>query len=365
MHMSSLLRLWLLSTLGFGLALGFGLGACNPPPPKVVPRRTAQAATPDPLQLELGRPGHPGGLVRLRRGERLDTLRGQKLSWDALARRLARARVVFVGERHDHRHHHRIQAALLRRLAAAPGAGRLHVGLEMLFRRHAPAALHRWVTGTTDEATFLKEVDWKRQWGMDFGYYRPVFTAARKHRLPMAGLNVPLRIARTVGRRGLGALTPKVRATLPRLHLTAPRHRQVFRAMLGLPPRASRPHGRRPHGHRPHSRRPHGHPHPGFMDRLFSAQVLRDEVMAAEIVKTLEAAGPRARMVVIVGNGHLFYHTGVNHRLRRLRPRWPQATVICVSAGPKGRQVSRGLGDILVGTALRAPRPTTPPRPAR
>lgn len=92
------------------------------------------------------------------------------------------------------------------------------------------------------------------------------------------------------------------------------------------------------------------------MDRLYTAQVLRDEVMAAEIVKTLDRAGPRSRMVVIVGNGHLFYHTGVNHRLRRLRPRWPQATVICVATGPAGRRVSRGLGDYLVGT----PRP--PPR---
>ncbi len=81
--------------------------------------------------------------------------------------------------------------------------------------------------------------------------------------------------------------------------------------------------------------------------------------MAAEIVKGLDRAGPGSRMVVIVGNGHLVYHTGVNHRLRRLRPSWAQATVICVTAPPTGRRVSRGLGDYLIATPRKATRRRT------
>lgn len=311
----------------------------------------------DPLQLSLGRPGKPQSLVRLRSGERLDTVRGARLSWDELARRLAMARVVFVGERHSNPDHHRVQAAVIDRLATG---GALHIGMEMFYRGHAPEVFKRWAAGELDETQFRKAVRWRSQWGMDYGVYRPVFGAAKRHRLPIVGLNVPLKIARVVGRRGLAAVTPDLRKTLPRLHLGFARHRQVFRALLGLPPRTPR----RP---RPRTRRHPGHGHGrhhGLMERLYTAQVLRDEVMAAQIVRTLDLAGPRSRMVVIVGNGHLFYHTGVNHRLRRLRPGWPQATVICVSTGPKGRRVSRGLGDYLVATAHQPPQqpPQQPPR---
>ncbi len=339
----------------------FGLTACGPPAPRHPtsphPRRSARV---DPLQLNLGRAGRPQGHVQLRQGDLLDTDRDRKLTWDALSKRLARARVIFVGERHDHRGHHRIQATVIQRLARQSSASRpLHIGLEMLYRNHGEAVLRNWVAGALAEKTFLQQVRWRQQWGMDFRYYRPIFLASKRHKLPVYGLNVPLRIARTVGRRGLSALSSDVRATLPRLHLRFPRHRQVFRALLGLPPKPKprrRSHHRSPHGH--------GHRHHGFMARLFTAQVLRDEVMAAEIVTILERAGPRSRMVVIVGNGHLFYHTGVNARLRRLRPRWPQATVICVSAGSTGRRVSRGLGDYLVGTERHGPGQRYP-RPSR
>jgi uncharacterized iron-regulated protein len=316
------------------------------------------------LQLSVARPGQPSTLLRVRPGDRFDTARGTRLSWTDLTGRLTRARVVFVGERHDHRGHHRIQTAVISRLAQ--GERPLLVGMEMFHRDHAPAVFKKWAASQLTEKRFIQEVDWRRQWGMRFGYYRPLFQAAQKHRLPIVGLNVPIQIARTVGRRGLAALTPAVRATLPRLHLAFNRHRQVFRALLGLGPRSAKRPRTHPMGHpkaAPHpAARPvrghgHGHGRPGFMDRLFTAQVLRDEVMAAEIVKALDRAGPRSRMVVIVGNGHLVYHTGVNNRLRRLRPAWSQATVICVSANPAGRRVSRGLGDYLIATPRRRPHP--------
>ncbi len=343
-------------------------GACRTPPTRTPSHPpTRRAERPGPLQLALARPGQPKSLVRIRPGERLETSGATRLTWDDLARRLARTRVIFVGERHDNHAHHRIQAAVVSRLARRAG-GPLLMGMEMFYRGHAPAVFRKWAAGTLNEKQFLKEVDWSGQWGMNFDYYRPVFGAAKTHKLPIVGLNVPLKIARTVGRRGLSALSTEVRSTLPSLHLAFGRHRQVFRALLGLGPRSRTRPRTHPTAHpmtKPARPRSHGHGHghghmgPGFMDRLFAAQVLRDEVMAAEIVKGLDRAGPRSRMVVIVGNGHLVYHTGVNHRLRRLRPSWAQATVICVTAPPSGRRVSRGLGDYLIATPRKATRRRT------
>jgi hypothetical protein len=89
-----------------------------------------------------------------------------------------------------------------------------------------------------------------------------------------------------------------------------------------------------------------------MLHRLFAAQVLRDEVMAETIQRALTAAGPRARMVVLVGNGHLAFGTGVNARLARRWPTATQRTVMCVSVPvpPWSRPVSTGLADVLVGT---------------
>ncbi len=367
------------------LLLGLlGLSACGPP--RRPPRHAHHGSPVNSLQLDLGGPGHPRGLVLLRPGESYDTARGARLSRGELAQRLASARVIFVGESHDDSAHHRVQAALIRMLArpkartpaprprgagASLAAGPLLVGMEMFFRGHAPAVLQRWARGELDEASFVKAVGWRHQWGMSFAYYRPVFGAARDHRITIVGLNVPLPLARKVGRQGLRALTPAELASLPRLHLAFARHRQVFRALLGLPPSGrALPHpgsgAQRPAtpGHGAGAGTAPRSGHGGLLGRLFEAQVLRDEVMASEIVRALDRAGPGSRMVVLVGNGHLLYHTGVNDRLRRLRPSWPQATVICLSAGRAGIRVSRGLGDYLVATRARR-RPAVHPNPRR
>ena len=103
------------------------LGACCPPGGNGVahPRRST-----DVLQLPLG--SAPHDMLRLHRGEIIETASGRPFSLEVLAVALQSADIVLVGEQHDHREHHAIQGRIISALAARGPS--LVVGLEMLQR---------------------------------------------------------------------------------------------------------------------------------------------------------------------------------------------------------------------------------------
>jgi hypothetical protein len=227
----------------------------------------------------------------------------------------------------------------------------------MLERRAGvQTVLDAYSRGELDERRFAAQVSWYSQWGYDFRLYRPIFEKAKIRRLPLVALNVERAVVRKVGRGGLEALSEKERAGLPLLRLEVPNHRALFDALLGRGPGPGLGRGAPRGGDRAE---PGGSPvgasggraHPGTPAHLFAAQVLRDEVMAQGIARRLEVAGPKARMLVIAGGGHLYFGTGTNARLRLSQPDLAQATVLFLPAPAEGRRVSRAAGDFLVGTS--------------
>ncbi|WP_343715564.1 ChaN family lipoprotein, partial [Inquilinus sp.] len=93
--------------------------------------------------------------------------------------------IVLLGETHDRVTDHHWQ---LQRIAALhEQEPKLAIGLEMV-PRSRQAALDAWIAGKLDEAAFLREVDWERSWGFDFGLYRPIFAYARMKHIPLIAL---------------------------------------------------------------------------------------------------------------------------------------------------------------------------------
>ena len=121
-------------------------------------------------------------------GRLTDLATGKTAIADDVAKAADGKLFVFLGEEHatepDQLMHAEIIQALVRR-------GRhVVVGLEMYQRPKQPI-LDQWPAGQIEEAEFLKQSDWKGQWGYDFAFYRPVFDAVRRYKLPLVGLNVP------------------------------------------------------------------------------------------------------------------------------------------------------------------------------
>jgi uncharacterized iron-regulated protein len=137
----------------------------------------------------------------------LDTGRHRLLG--ELAPELLDERIVLVGELHATPPHHRAQLRVIQALHEA--GARVAVGLEM-FRRDSQKELERWVSGEMAPREF--QTVFADNWGFSWESYREVFEYARRHRIPMIGLNVPREITRQVARSGFQSLSEEQRGRL-------------------------------------------------------------------------------------------------------------------------------------------------------
>ncbi len=238
-------------------------------------------------------------------------------------RHLASAEVVLLGELHATPSHHAWHA---RTIADLAGEGRpLVIGLEAL-PREAQGALDRWVAGEIDEAQFLAESRWSERWGFPFALYRPVFALARAQKIPMLALNIDRRWTRAVARDGLEAAS----------------------AAAGFP--VGRPAD--PPVAYVDSLADHFTGHGAAAGRLkvanfVAAQLVWDRAMA-EAIAQARAARPDARIVALMGLGHIENGWGVPHQLAALDIR-SVASAVPVEAGGDCAVVGRGYADLIVG----------------
>lgn len=231
-------------------------------------------------------------------------------------------RFVFVGESHDNPHHHKMQADIIQALAEA---GRdVVVGFEM-FTRPVQKALNPWTLGMYTKEEFIKEADWKGQWGFPYEIYEPIFEVTKKYKLPMVALNVPRDWVRAVGKGGYDALTAEQKAQLPSdFYMGNKEHRKLIESMMG------------------------GHPMTGTAgENMYKAQTLWDEGMADTALKYLAArsVGAETVFVILAGSGHTMYGQGINYRIKR-RTGMDGLAVTCIES-KEPIKVSKGLGDFV------------------
>jgi uncharacterized iron-regulated protein len=120
------------------------------------------------------------------------------------------ARLIFIGEEHDRMIDHWRQIRIIKALddTGTPFA----IGLEM-FTAENQNVLDRWVAGKIKEEDFI--IFYRRNWDMPWSLYRDIFLYARRHSIPLLGLNVPREIIHKVAQEGFGALAPEERKKLP------------------------------------------------------------------------------------------------------------------------------------------------------
>lgn len=205
---------------------------------------------------------------------------------------LAGKRVVLVGETHDRYDNHLMQLEIIRRLHAVHP--RLAIGME-IFQQPFQGILDDYIAGRVDEKQLLRGTEYYRRWRFDFRHYAPILEYAREHRIPVVALNLPVELTGKVGREGIAGLTEAERKQLPD---EIDRSDAAYEARL-----------RKVFEHHPGS---DGHGFEHFID----VQLLWDEGMAERAADYLRAH-PDYAMVVLAGEGHLAYGSGIPRRLTR------------------------------------------------
>lgn len=114
---------------------------------------------------------------------------------------LQRADIIFIGEIHYNKLHHKTQLDILRTLHAKKTS--FAIGLEM-FIPEDQQKLDEWIQGKLDEEGFLPV--YARNWSYEWQLYRDLFIFARDNRIPMIALNTPKQVISQLMSKGPSSL---------------------------------------------------------------------------------------------------------------------------------------------------------------
>lgn len=221
--------------------------------------------------------------------------------YESLRRALLAADVIYLGEEHYTPSH--IQAAIHVLTALIEAGKRPTLALEM-FSWDSQEALDGWLRGgIPTEDQFLAAAHWKENWGGDYRAYKPLISFARRHRIPVYGLNPPRSLVRLVAKQGLDralqdpAMTRWSIGFIPR---DDPNYRNIlFEQIQACHPNLPQ----------------------DTYERLYEASLFRDEGMATVIKAYLRRrAHDEGPLVSYTGSGHIQYGVPVPARVKRDLP---------------------------------------------
>lgn len=208
------------------------------------------------------------------------------------------ARIIYLGETHDHEPDHRAELTILQALYRFNP--RLVVAMEMFQRPYQPA-IDRYLQGNSSEVDLLEGTQFQQRWGYNWSFYAPIVRFAKDRGLPVLAINAPTETTRKVARFGLEALTPEDGKWTPpaaEIETYSPRYRQRLQDIFnGF------------HRGKGNSK--------GF-EHFVQAQALWDETMAAAIAQ-YHLRHPERQIVVLVGQGHLWADGLPSRVMRRLQ----------------------------------------------
>jgi uncharacterized iron-regulated protein len=241
-------------------------------------------------------------------------------------------RVIYLGEMHTDYGSHLLQLQVIQALYEKNP--NLAIGMEM-FPRSSQQALDDYINGTTtDEKDFLNQSKYFKVWGYDYRMYRDIIGYAKKHRIPLVGLNLDKEIVSTVFSKGSTDELSKeqIAQVAAERDVDLPGYRKRLTAV-----------------HAVHNNSPHGSNFNGFLQ----AQSMWDETMAESIVNYLQAH-PDRQMVVIAGTGHVYKDSAIPPRVaRRMNVR--QSVLISDNGVDRGLEKGRKLDYLMFTRSIELP----------
>jgi uncharacterized iron-regulated protein len=242
----------------------------------------------------------------------LDPGSGEVLAPPALLDRLAKTKIVLLGEAHTNAAHHHWQHYLLAALHSR--RPEMVLGLEMLPRR-VQAALDDWSAGRLDEAAFLRASEWDELWGYDASLYLPLLQFAKLNRVPTVALNIDRKLISRVAQQGWQSLPVSERMGLSDPAPASEEYRRSLAELYVYKLRMFR----------------HDESDAGSDDAAELAEVLQSEAFdhfvdaqltwdraMAEALAEAHRLQSGMQVVGIVGRGHLEYGYGIPHQLADL-----------------------------------------------
>lgn len=266
----------------------------------------------------------PGGpSAPFQEGQIIETATGQPVSPDQWATLLLQQDIVYLGEEHHNRFHIEAALTVLRRLKMA---GRAPVLAMEMFGWDGQAALDRYLSGSDqNRQEFLEAVLWQQNWGGAYEDYEPLVLFAKEQRLPVAALNPPKALVRTVAKQGLARAQSDPVMAQWGMQDEARADDPVYRTRILQQLQAC-----------------HGGGDDSLYQTMYEASMVRDEGMAKTLVARLtlirQGADPMAGpLVSYTGGGHIQYNLPVPKRVIRRLPDGVRQVSVYMTSFEAGR----------------------------
>jgi aminopeptidase N len=235
---------------------------------------------------------------------------------DDIIKNILHKPVIYVGETHTNYEDHKVQLKVIMRLHEE--GRKFAIGMEM-FQKPFQKVMNDYLSGTISEREFLKNTQYFKRWQFDYNFYREIIGYAKAMNIPVIALNLWSEIIKKVSADGLDGLTDIERAELPEsMDMSDKDYRERLRTVFKQ--------------HRNNANR--------NFDYFYQAQILWDETMAHSVDQFLRE-NPDSQMIVLAGNGHIQYHSGIPNRVHRLNGK-DYATII-----PGTDSTDEDIGDYL------------------
>jgi uncharacterized iron-regulated protein len=225
-------------------------------------------------------------------------------------------KIVYVGEVHDVFAHHAVQLDIITGIHR--NNSRIAIGMEM-FQTQFQETLDSYVLGDMPEDEFLKKSEYFKRWSFDYNLYKPILDFAKAEKVPVIALNLKREIIDKVSDGGIESLSEEEKTEIPDgLDFTDTEYRsrleEIFQA--------------------------HRHSSEREFDHFYQSQILWDETMSRS-VDTYLGKNPERTIIVLAGQGHLRYGSGIPLRTYR-RNGLNYATVLI------DEDVEKGIADYIV-----------------
>lgn len=200
-------------------------------------------------------------------------------------------RLFFMGENHRRYDHHLVQLAALKTLfQQSPD---IALGVEW-FQQPFQKYLDDYIAGKLSEPEMLDRTGYFDRWRYDYRLYRPIMQFARENNIPVIALNASAELSKAIRKKGLEELPENLKWQLPEnMDWSDKAYQERLKAIFRMHPE-----------------------YPGKLTDFIRGQLTWDESMAFRTATFLKD-NPGKRLLVLAGNGHIEYGSGIPNRVER------------------------------------------------
>ncbi|NWF53112.1 MAG: ChaN family lipoprotein [Nitrospirae bacterium] len=218
---------------------------------------------------------------------------GQTLRLEEVINTVIEKPIIYVGERHTNYEDHKVQLELIMELSKQ--GRKFAIGMEM-FQKPFQKPIDDYLASEISEREFLKKTEYFKRWKFDYNLYREIIEFAKSKDIPVIALNIREEIIKKVSEGGLDALTEEERKEIPQdMDMYDEAYKERLKKVFEL----------------------HEKSRIKDFEYFRQSQILWDETMAHSIAEFMNN-NPDYQMIVLAGEQHIIYGSGIPKRTYRL-----------------------------------------------